>query len=919
MALLQFIPAGPSSTTLTLVNGAVSTGYVLLAEGTDWGNAAWDAAFSGPRGTLGAKVATQTPQNRQVNLAFRVSAATKDAVAAALSVLAESVDDLRRYGGRIKWRSNNATYAVYFDVMTAAFGASSIASNSFETNNRAVVSVQAVCAPYAEGDPMDTTDGFTVDTVNGTGAGGSSDYTADAGALGNVSVAGGVLQASANLGTQNRLIHTGRGYTYGDHQVTLKAVPGTTITSFLAGAVLKRAGASNYLAVYVDDNGTNSRLRIDKVVGGSTTNLASTNLGSRIATGTPYWVRGRIEGNKVFAEHFTAQPHQAATPTTSTSYVLTAAEAVLFGENVEGRAGVVYTPQSANSYLDDLEILPWVYARRSWPLTRAMAGRVPGDAPAKGRILIAQSGSDVLKWVAGSWSPKPTVFNLVHGGHFESSSLWNWGAGAVTGVTGAATSITKDTTTAKYGSGQGKIVCPATANTGATFPIWFDFKAGTPYVALLWAKAASGTTNTRVRLGQNGDIASESATALSASWNLRTVTWTPTADRKLAYLCMEITAATATTFQIDGAMVFEGLPMDITASISSTTATSCTVRSVPAGWPAAPFLALIDSELVTVSSISGTTLTISRGAEGSTAATHSSGAYVYPLPTFRSHVEGWGGFPAFGHVDAANGFYSGGDVSQTTDANARSGTYLQNNTQPAGPMLPLDVGLVDPLDGASALPVEVFARYLASYDSGTIYWNTADQPAFWFLSSPALATSGTPDVKLRMSETGAPALVRPQATANSKYRNSRVGTFVLPAAGTSMHAHLSAFLNRTVSSASFGTDFLLMLRGDARFATVTGRALTEGVGLLPGDGATITIDSDLTTAVTRAVSSNALVRTRGPGGSPVELQPGLNTVCAHGSVLMPNYTDTDGASDTTTNTWTVAVSATPRWAVIRGS
>ena len=232
-------------------------------------------------------MATQTPQNRQVNLAFRVSAATKDAVAAALSVLAESVDDLRRYGGRIKWRSNNATYAVYFDVMTAAFGASSIASNSFETNNRAVVSVQAVCAPYAEGDPLATTDGFTVDTVNGTGAGGSSDYTADAGALGNVSVAGGVLQASANLGTQNRLIHTGRGYTYGDHQVTLKAVPGTTITSFLAGAVLKRAGASNYLAVYVDDNGTNTRLRNAKVVGGTPTTMATTNNGTRNPTGTP--------------------------------------------------------------------------------------------------------------------------------------------------------------------------------------------------------------------------------------------------------------------------------------------------------------------------------------------------------------------------------------------------------------------------------------------------------------------------------------------------------------------------------------------------------------------------------------------------------------------------------------------------------
>ena len=71
--------------------------------------------------------------------------------------------------------------------------------------------------------------------------------------------------------------------------------------------------------------------------------------------------------------------------------------------------------------------------------------------------------------------------------------------------------------------------------------------------------------------------------ALSTTWTQHTSTWTPTADVDLAYLAVEVTAATATTFQIDGALVYLG-----------TTAPS--VGQQAQGIGAAPPLALLQSE-----------------------------------------------------------------------------------------------------------------------------------------------------------------------------------------------------------------------------------------------------------------------------------------------------------------------------------
>jgi hypothetical protein len=69
-------------------------------------------------------------------------------------------------------------------------------------------------------------------------------------------------------------------------------------------------------------------------------------------------------------------------------------------------------------------------------------------------------------------------------------------------------------------------------------------------------------------------------------------------------------------------------PTTLSAAISSTSATSLSVTS-GTGYPSSgTFRIQIDAEIMEVTAVSGTTWTVTRGAESSTAATHSSGATV---------------------------------------------------------------------------------------------------------------------------------------------------------------------------------------------------------------------------------------------------------------------------------------------------
>jgi len=66
----------------------------------------------------------------------------------------------------------------------------------------------------------------------------------------------------------------------------------------------------------------------------------------------------------------------------------------------------------------------------------------------------------------------------------------------------------------------------------------------------------------------------------------------------------------------------------LAAAITDTSGTSITVTS-ETSFPAAPFIISIDTECLLVTVVSGTTWTVTRGYESSTAATHSNGASIY--------------------------------------------------------------------------------------------------------------------------------------------------------------------------------------------------------------------------------------------------------------------------------------------------
>ncbi|MBA3689789.1 MAG: carbohydrate binding domain-containing protein [Actinobacteria bacterium] len=567
--LLSLLSNASGATLLTLINDGAATGYELL-KGASFGTPTWEHSFSGTRGTQGARASSGKLPNRTVQLPIRVAGTNKDDLALKLSTIATTVDQLRRFGGICRMRSKTQTYAQRFDVQTATL--SEIPwDNLLELRNRAVVGINLICGPLLMGDPMDWLDTFTTDDVNADGM----NYTADAGVLAtDLAVSGGLLIGAGTLTTERRMIFTGYGYTYGDHEATIRFAPGSTISSFKAGVILKRIDASNYLAVYVDDNATNSRLRIDKVVAGVTTNLASTNLAARVVNGTYAWVRGRIEGGAIYAEHFlgTVVPNPVVAPSTSTVAFFTTAEAAIFGAAVEGRAGIVFTPQQAAAYVDDFELLPFTYRT---PPTYVLDcyGAIPGDAPALADVRLGQVAAvpNGPVWAMFGWARRPAVENLVRNGGFEVGAATGWSVAAVTGITGAASSVAAVTAATlgvapKYGGYVGQVVTPATANTGATYAMYQRFRAGFTYTATLWVRASSGTTTVRIRLGVNGDVSSSTAVALSTTWTQHTVSWTPgTTTVDVAYLAVEVTAATATTFQIDGAVVYRGATTPSTA------------------------------------------------------------------------------------------------------------------------------------------------------------------------------------------------------------------------------------------------------------------------------------------------------------------------------------------------------------------
>ena len=380
-----------SPTSLTVADGTSTPPFAVLADSIDWGNATFQHSYSGARGTLGRRPSAGIVDNRLVSLPIRVYGTSKDNLATNLKNLSNVVDELRRFGGRLTWQSNAQTYRQHLEILGTDGAQLQGWSNRAENKSIAQVVVALQCAPYAQGDSMDVTD---------TTFASLSDYTFDSGASTNLTVTNGNMTVTTSPTTEHRLIHSQRGYTLSDTEVTTNFTYAQS-ANFKAGVVFWRTSATSYWTAYLTDSGSASTLNIDQVSSGTTTNRASQSV-TRPAAAASVYVRVRTESTSITAEHWTSAPTPLGTATTSTTYTASSAGS--------GLAGIVFNPQSSTPLVDFLTVRPFTYSTRAQPARIDLSGTVPGDAPALGSVEITTKQS--LPWALVGWTLTPSASSL---------------------------------------------------------------------------------------------------------------------------------------------------------------------------------------------------------------------------------------------------------------------------------------------------------------------------------------------------------------------------------------------------------------------------------------------------------------------------------------------------------------------------
>lgn len=908
----------PTPRYLVLMNGTTATGYEILQQGMEFGMPAWKHQFSGARGTLGALPATGAPENRTMAISLYVQGTSKDNLATLLSDLTTIIDGMRRYGGRVTFRMKNQTYKQHATVL-AVEGMSLDEWGVSEQRNAAMPKIEFTVAPYLLGDPLDITDTFATDSIT------ASDYTVDAGAASNVAVNQSRVNGLANLTTENRFIHTTLGYTYAEGEATLKLVPGTTITSIKAGVIVKRTAADTYVECYLDDDGTNSRLRLDTIVAGSRTNRKSVNQSTRMTTGTPIWIRGRTENGRTIAEYFTTEPTPMATATLSRYYFTTPSGGVFqeFGPSRKGYPGIVFTPQSANAYVTNFAWKPWTYYNRTLPESHMpQVGAVPGDAEPLAELEITHSGGTVPPVYAYvGWAPEPTQHNLCYNGDFESSTYGTtgWVVTAVASVCGAATSITRVTTAAKYGTASGEVVVPnnATADKGASFRIPRPTTEGQVLFAGCWVRSAAATDNVQILLGNTTDgVTAGTVATLSTTWQFITCVMSTvlTAHRTEFYAAVvQDTINTAATWQFDGFFVMDANPAIINGAIAAG-ATSVVVDAIPDEWPdAVPYLVTNElNEIMRVTAVSGTTLTIERGVEGTTASAQSDAGRLYVLPA-RAHYEGKGAAAPFG-VIKAEGAVTLSNWAVTSDADYINSSGLQYTTSSS----PLTAGAAWMLDPSLLVPADYSAGELAiEFYACVELASTVVSPVLTLEAQNELgADYGIPRYT---DEWGSAGVDVTPPSAGTVVRLVRLGTipFLVDRAQPIRWVVLLTASWASTATGTFGLDYLWCAPSTRRASSPSGVKRDDGYPdftVVIGETSRL-IKSDLAGAISSP--PNAYFPMQGLAGNLLEFPANWRGMVKL-STLVPSDPVSDAIGQQKTHAATIHYAMTPRWHILRG-
>lgn len=551
---------------LKIMDDLSSSTGLLVESGVDWGSVLNPGIYASSIDTEGASKVGARLEPRTITLPILCGTGdTLQSVQDAWSALEAMIYEVNEYKGVLRFRSHKLTYAVSFEVEHIDIANPWSKSAELGGYRRPVLTL--TCRPFALMDAMDIVDEFTDDTFGTDGKynNAGSDWTADAGALTNVSVTGGVLDAAANLSTENRFIHTGTPYTVSDCETIISFTPGGTTSSFKAGCIIKRIDANNYLEAYIDDNGVNSRIRIDKIVAGVRTNLSSTNLTARISSSVRVWIAGRVERNVVWAHVFTATNFKngykpVSASDNDVSVTLSTSEADTFGQTIQGRQGIVFTPQHTDAKIHDYQTFCYTYranANRYHPDHNVIQDGIPGKAPALLDIEVSDQSSGSQCLVA--WGKRPEAVNWCWNPGFDSDGSNGWSVSAATGFNSAGTSITATSSTdALDGANVGVLVTTATSGSGCNFAIFRNLRKGVTYTANVCMRAPSSTTSMTIKFGSDGGSATSSASALTTSWQVYTVSYTPTSESSsVAYLSIQTNAATVTTAHIDRVLISE--------------------------------------------------------------------------------------------------------------------------------------------------------------------------------------------------------------------------------------------------------------------------------------------------------------------------------------------------------------------------
>jgi hypothetical protein len=513
----------------------------------------------------GQRQVGESHQNAVAQRSIVVRGSSGDNCLQKIESLLQQTED---YPGKfVEWRADGASRSVFMELRGVATWNPKYSWAQFFGAKSVEVDVQFPVAPLAQGDCLDYFDDFTVDS--------RADYTFDAGTTADVVVdtANGRLSPFSGgtpLANERRARFTGRGHQHYDAQGLITFMVRTdnnlTKTGFKVGRIL-RAQATTYLEGYLDDDGTNSRLRIDRVVAGVRTNLATTNLASRLIGQNLYQLKVSIEGNFVRAA-YTTLGEIGLTPAEVAGPVITQVTATLSttGTNdaatfaAAGYSGWSWIPQLIDGgYVTAYDDQPFTFRLRSLPEHMRLRG-VPGDGPPQMDLSLTPTGGAAAPIAALlGWARSSSAYSPIWNGDFEAGIVGWASSGSAVSTGSTLTWETGAGANHQYGTSSLKVVTTAALTAeGTTFRVYRRFRRGTLYTVSFWLKGTAGNVWRYGIQDSSGADGTSTVTTLAAGWQQVSIQWVPTADRDVADIYVITNAAVIQTVWIDAAAVVEG-------------------------------------------------------------------------------------------------------------------------------------------------------------------------------------------------------------------------------------------------------------------------------------------------------------------------------------------------------------------------